>query len=52
MCSKGRLMIGPVIIEKTTSFYDKMRVTDKYTFCGGSNKKFPVRTFVSVGTAS
>jgi hypothetical protein len=48
MCSEGKPMIGPVIIEKAESFYDEMKVSDKCTFCEVSNEKFPLRTLGSV----
>jgi hypothetical protein len=41
---KGKLMTEPVVIEKTESLYDEMKVADKCTFSGGINKKCPVRT--------
>jgi hypothetical protein len=38
MCSEGKPLIGPMIIEKANSFYDKMKITDTCTFSEGSNK--------------
>jgi hypothetical protein len=32
MCSEGKPMTGPTISEKVTSFLDKMKITDNYTF--------------------
>ena len=31
-------------MEKAKSFYDEMKITDKYTFSEGSNQKLHVRT--------
>jgi len=38
-------------MEEVKYFYDAMKITDKYTFSGGSNQKLPVRTWVITGTA-
>jgi hypothetical protein len=35
VCSERKLMTGPIIIEKTMSFYDEMKIADKYTFSEG-----------------
>jgi hypothetical protein len=37
-------MTGPVIIEKAKCCYDEMKITDRWPFFEGSNKKLPVRT--------
>jgi hypothetical protein len=43
MHSVGKPVTGPVI-EKAKSFYDEMKIADKFTFSEGSNKKLYVRT--------
>jgi hypothetical protein len=48
--SKRNPMNGPVIIENAKSCYDCAKITDMFTFSEGSNKKLPVRTYVSIGT--
>ena len=35
MCSEGKPMIGPMIIDKVMSFCDEMKITDKCTFSEG-----------------
>jgi hypothetical protein len=35
MRSEGKPVTGPVIVEKTKSFYDEMKITDKCTFYEG-----------------
>ena len=40
--SKRKPVTEPMI-EK--AFYDKMKITDKFTFSEGSNKRLPVRTY-------
>jgi hypothetical protein len=40
-------MTGTMKIEKATSFYDEIKLTDKYR---SSNEKLPVRTYVGIGT--
>jgi hypothetical protein len=32
MCSEGKPMTGHMIIEKAESFYDEMKITDKFAF--------------------
>jgi hypothetical protein len=46
MHSEGKLMTGPMIIEKATYFYDYVKITGKCTctFYEGRTKKLPVRT--------
>jgi len=44
VCSKGKPVIGPVIVKKSKSFYEEMELTDKYTFPKGSNKILTLRT--------
>jgi len=39
-----KLLIGTAVIENATSFFDEMKITNKWTFYEGSNKKLPVRT--------
>jgi hypothetical protein len=39
VCSEGKIMTGHMIIERAKYFYGKMKITDKYTFSRGSNKK-------------
>ena len=36
-------------MEKAMSFYDAMKITNKYTFSEGSNQKLPARTSVIIG---
>jgi Tc5 transposase DNA-binding domain. len=50
MCSEGKPVTEPLIIEKAQSFYAKMKLTDKCTCSEGSNKILPVRTWVTIGT--
>lgn len=49
--SEGKTCDRPTIMEEVKYFYDAMKITDKYTFSGGSNQKLPVRTWVITGTA-
>jgi hypothetical protein len=35
MHPEGKLLTGPVIVEKTKSFYDEIKITDKCTFYEG-----------------
>jgi hypothetical protein len=42
--SEGKPLTAPTIIEKAKSFYDEIKITDKYTFSEGCNKKLLVRT--------
>jgi hypothetical protein len=44
VCSKGKLLIGTAAIENAKSFFDEMKITNKWTFSDSSNKKLPVRT--------
>jgi hypothetical protein len=44
MCSEGKPVTGPMMIEKANYFYDETNITDKYTFSVGNSKKLPVRT--------
>jgi hypothetical protein len=44
MCSEGKPVTGPKVTEKAKSFYDEIKITERYTFCEGSNKRLPVRT--------
>jgi hypothetical protein len=41
-----------VITVKVMCLYDVIRLSDQHTFSEGSNKKFSVRTYVSIGTVS
>jgi hypothetical protein len=41
---KENSLIGTVVIENPKSFFDEMKITNKWTFSEGSNKKLPVRT--------
>jgi hypothetical protein len=41
MCSEGKAMTEPMIIEKAKCFYDEKKITDKCTF-SESNKTLPV----------
>jgi len=41
---------GPIITAKAMCLYDNIRISDKHTLSEGSNKKLPVRTYVSRGT--
>jgi hypothetical protein len=53
MHSEGKPMTGTMIIEKSWSFHDEMKIADKCTFVGGqvqSKKKLPVRNYVIVGS--
>jgi hypothetical protein len=43
MCSEGKPLTEPLIIDKTQSFYAEMKITDKCTCSEGSNKILPVR---------
>jgi hypothetical protein len=45
MCSEGKPMIGPMIIEKTKLFYDQIRIADLCTISEGSNRKTTCRNF-------
>jgi hypothetical protein len=40
MCSEGKPITGPMIIEKSKSFYDEILITDKCTFSEGRNKNY------------
>jgi len=33
--SEGKIVTGPMITEEAESFYDEMKITDKYTFYKG-----------------
>jgi hypothetical protein len=44
MCSEGKFVTGPMIIEKAECFYDEKKITDKCTSSEGSNKQLPVTT--------
>jgi hypothetical protein len=33
--SEGKTVTGPVTVQKTKSFYDEMKITDKCTFYEG-----------------
>jgi hypothetical protein len=33
--SKEKPVTGPMVIQKFKSFYDEMKITDKFTFCEG-----------------
>ena len=35
MHSEGKQVTGPEIVEKTKSFYDELKITDKCTFYEG-----------------
>jgi hypothetical protein len=35
MCSEGKPLTGPMVIEKARCFYDGMKITDKQTFRDG-----------------
>ena len=48
--SEEKPVTGPLMIQNTKSFHNKMKITDKCTFSDGSNKKLLVRTQVSGGT--
>ena len=37
-------MTGSTITEKSNSFYDEIKITGKFIFSEGCNKKSPVRT--------
>jgi hypothetical protein len=50
MCSQGKPVIGPTIIEKANIFYDQIKMTDKCMFSLGSNTT-DVRNFISNGTS-
>jgi Tc5 transposase DNA-binding domain. len=38
VCSKGKLVTGPMIIKKTKSFNEEMEIIDRCTSPKGSNK--------------
>jgi hypothetical protein len=40
MCSNGKRMTGPTIIENSKPFYDEVKIKDKGTFSQGSNKNY------------
>jgi hypothetical protein len=40
MCSEEKPVTGPMIIQKGKSFYDEMRITDKFTFSEGWLQNF------------
>jgi hypothetical protein len=42
MCSEGKPVTGPMIIEKANAFYDQIKITDKAVLLGSNNrgKKF------------
>jgi hypothetical protein len=44
MCSERKPMVGPLIIGKSKSFCDEMKIADRRTFSEGSDKKLHVRT--------
>ena len=44
MHSKGKPMVGPMIIGKSKPFYGEMKIADRCTFCEGSDKKLHIRT--------
>jgi hypothetical protein len=50
MHSEENPVIGPMIVEKAKLFYDKMKITNKFTFAESRNKKTTIRTWVSIGT--
>ena len=50
MHSEGKLVTGSTITEKSNSFYDEIKITGKFIFSEGCNKKSPVRTQVTTGT--
>ena len=53
MCSEEKPLSQPMIIEKSRSFYDEMKITDKCVFCDDwlqSNRKLPVRNLVIMCT--
>jgi hypothetical protein len=50
MHSEGKPMTGPMITEKVKSFYDEIKISNKCTFSEGSNKKLPLRTYISTDT--
>lgn len=35
MCSEEKLVTGPMIIQKVKTFYDELKITDKFTFYEG-----------------
>jgi hypothetical protein len=43
VCSKGKLLIRTAVIENVKSFFDEMKITNKWTFSDSSNKKLTVR---------
>ena len=43
VCSEGKPVTSPVIIEKAKSSCDEMKITDERTFSEGSNKKLHLR---------
>jgi hypothetical protein len=51
MYSEGKLVSGPMIIEKANYFYDEIKITGNCIFSEGCNKKLCVRTYVTTGTA-
>jgi hypothetical protein len=40
MCSGGKPMTGHNVIEKAKSFYDKLKITHKNTFCDKVTKDY------------
>jgi hypothetical protein len=40
MCSEGKPMTGPMIIEKAEHFYDEMEIIDKCVFSEGWLQNF------------
>jgi len=42
-------LIGTAVNENATSFFDETKITNKWTFSEGSNKKLPVITLVATG---
>jgi hypothetical protein len=40
MYSEETLVTGPMIIQKVKSFYDELKITDKFTFCEGRLQTF------------
>jgi hypothetical protein len=47
--SDGKDVSGATVIEKAKSFYNEIKITHKCTFSEGSNKKLPVKAWVSIG---
>ena len=44
MCSEGKPVTEPLIIDKAQSFYAEMKITDNCTCSEGSNKILSVRS--------